>query len=247
MDLGLLLFVFACLLAGLFGGGLGFGSALVLAPVAFWVLPLPQAVMAACLIPNVSNVLVLMERRAKQARWSEIWPLILWGLPGMFLGAWVLERISKPVGQIVLGAAVLSGLAFASRGSFASLSAWWARPVGFLCGLMQTSVGFNGPVSVTWLLGRIDDRLSLRDTMNRFFIFTGVAGALFLFLLLGRSASLPPWPLLLFGSLAVGLGYVAGARWFHSLDHERTFRRAAVLFLLLLALASIAAGLVAIA
>lgn len=234
-----------CLLSGFLGGALSFGSAvaLALAPPGFILLPPAQAVVATALLSNVSNILVLSERRPKRVWWREWRALVFAATPGLLIGAWLLHDLNRREGELAVGVVVLAGLALQSRFQFKRERRLGTSAVGFVGGVLTTSVGFSGPLVSLWLLARTRDRLQMRDTLNAYFLFTGLMAPLVLIALVGTRAALPALWLLGVLAIAVFCGYEIGKRWFHRLASEDSYRKAARILLASLAVLSLTVAL----
>ncbi|WP_421621833.1 sulfite exporter TauE/SafE family protein [Alkalilimnicola ehrlichii] len=146
MELSLLQLLLASLLVA-FGcfiqGALGFGLALAVAPLLFLIHPdlVPGPVL---FLAMVISVIILWRNRAGLAI-GEMGSALLGRVPGMLLALWVLSFATSTLLSLILGGAVLLGVA-------ASLSRWHITPTrntlitaGLLSGFMGTSTSIGGP------------------------------------------------------------------------------------------------------
>ena len=140
----------------------GFGVALPLAPVLFAVAEPPDAVLMVLVGALGHNLLVLVTRhRHLDARRGDVAVLVAGAMPGLVIGALLVTSLPKPALQFAVGAAIALALALrlhapakAERRGLGT-----GAPVGFLAGLLTTTVGINGPPMVLWL--RAGGRASL--------------------------------------------------------------------------------------
>ena len=133
----------------------GFGVALPLAPVLFAIADPLDAVLMVLVAALGHNLLVLVTRhRHLDARRGDVAVLVAGALPGLVIGALLVGGLPKPALQFAVGAAIALALALrlhapapaAERQGLAT-----GAPVGFLAGLLTTTVGINGPPMVVWL------------------------------------------------------------------------------------------------
>ena len=196
---------------------IGFGFAIVAAPVVAATAGPETAAPTLALVGTLANVLLLAgERRSREVITREAVGLTAWSLPGMAAGAAVLAYASADVLSMLVAGAVL--VAVAAHAFRARKLAGERRPparwpstagAGALSGALATSTGLNGPPLVLHLLGRATPGQA-RDTLAAIFLVAGVL-ALGVFAV---SGTLEVAPGLGWLALATGAGWAAGRQAF---------------------------------
>src|ERR671915_184722 len=91
---------------------IGFGFALVAAPLLFAATSPPEAVgLMIVLAVEVSLLTLLTERRRPQPVWRDVGPVVAWSLPGALAGVAVLRALDDLALQLLVTAGVLLALA----------------------------------------------------------------------------------------------------------------------------------------
>ena len=169
----------ATVVAAAVGSATGFGFALVLSPVLFALLDPFEAVTALLALSMVLSVLVLLDP-AGSVRWPALGPVLVAAVPGLALGAWLLDVLSKPVLQVGVGCAVLAAVAVQARREPAALphegSLGAACAVGLTTGALTTSITVSGPPVVLWLRGLGLGAAELRASLAAAFLALSVVG-----------------------------------------------------------------------
>jgi uncharacterized membrane protein YfcA len=224
----------------------GFGVVLPLAPLLFALEEPATAVFTIVVVALAHNALVLATRhRRLAARPSDAALLVAAALPGVVLGALLVTHLSKATMQLVVGAAVLAAVALRihDAGRAGALDAAPAGAgVGFLAGVLTTTVGLNGPPLVIWLRARRATVAEIRDTLAIVFLVLNLAAIPTLHTQ-GAAPRASPLAALAAGLLA---GHVTGLRAGRRL-RARTLERATVTLLLAAATASVTAGIAGLA
>jgi uncharacterized membrane protein YfcA len=194
----------------------GFGVALPLAPVLFAIADPVDAVLMVLVAALGHNLLVLVTRhRHLDAPRRDVAILVAGALPGLVVGALLVTRLSKPALQFAVGAAIAVALALrihAPAGEPKRQGWETGTPVGFVAGVLTTTVGINGPPMVLWLRAGGADFARLRDTLAVVFL---VLNALAIPGVVSQGGSAPAGALAaLAGGLVAGhvVGMQAGAR-----------------------------------
>lgn len=210
-------------LGALVQSAVGFGFALICAPLLFAALGPAEAVWALNALALVVNgTTLLLEGRQPAPLGRLVATVLAWSLPGMIAGALLLQSADAVVLQIALTATVFATLALRLRPQAPVTAPAWAPPAaGLASGVLTTSLSTAGPPLVLLLLGRGLEPVRVRDTLTTVFIAQGVLG-------LGALAvtgteGVPGVGLLLFASAAL-LGQLAGRPLFARLarrDYER--------------------------
>lgn len=214
------LVVAAVLVASTVQSAVGFGFAIVAAPVLAATAGPQTAAPTLALVGTLVNVLTLAaERRRLDVLMPTAATLVAWSLPGMAGGAAILAYATPDALRALVAVAVLGAVAgYARRGRGTRRGAPRAADsaaVGTLSGFLATSTGLNGPPLVLHLLGRASAS-QMRDTLAAVFLVTGVltVGVLSLDGVLG------PAPNLAALTAASVAGWALGRLGFASLGHR---------------------------
>jgi uncharacterized protein len=248
--MGLLLASLATLLAATVQSGTGFGFALVLGPAMVALLTPGQAIAAVLVLGLELNLLVLFaERRERLVASEPLRPILLWALPGLVAGAFVVRAVSKGVLQLMVGLAVLLAVA-AQLGSVRQRgengrprNPAGARLVGVLTGVLTTATSVSGAVLVLWLHQLGVGGARLRDSLSATFLWLNIAGAVILALVPGTHAGAGHASWLLALVPAVAIGHFAGRLIFERLS-ARQHQTVVLAFVVLAGLVSLVGGAV---
>ncbi len=152
----------------------GFGFALVTVPFFAAVLDVRDAVVLSSLLGLLNHV-ILSRTAWSHVPWLTVFPLLAGAGIGMPLGLVVLLlapeealRLSVGVVTLALAAALAAGLRISRRHVAAEVGA------GFASGLLNTSVGMNGPPVVLYLQGREHAPAEFRGALAVFFLVSSV-------------------------------------------------------------------------
>ena len=216
--------VAAVLLGATVQSAIGFGYAIVAAPVLAATAGAETVAPTLALIGLVGSGLLLAgERRPTEVLGREVAWLVAWSLPGLVIGVAVLALASSDVLTVLVAVAVLlavgshavraRALAGAPRGPAGRGATAGA---GVLSGALTTTTGLNGPPLVLHLLGRSTPS-QRRDTLAAIFVVADLL-ALAAFAVSG-TLELAPDVLAL--ALATAAGWALGRRAFRFLhDHH---------------------------
>lgn len=168
----------AAVLAGaLLQSAVGFGFALVCAPLLFAAFGPQQAVgLLQVLALAVNGISLLGEGRRPAPLGRLAATVLVWSAPGMLAGVAVLRSVDARVLQIALTVMVFASLAtrLAARRREAGPAPAWAPPVtGLASGVLSTTISTAGPPLVLLLLGRGHRPARVRDTLVVVFIAQG--------------------------------------------------------------------------
>jgi uncharacterized membrane protein YfcA len=202
-------------------GSVGFGSALVAAPILVLIEPslVPGSLLFCGLV-----LTVLMSYRERQAmdvsglKWG-----ILGRLPGTFVALVVLTNVPQKEMTLILGALVLFAVALSVSGLQISPTTWTLLSAGALSGFMGTTASIGGPPIA--LLYQNAPGARLRSTLSGYFAL-GTTISLLALAAVGRFGRDELWSAL---ALLPGvlIGFALSARTRQLLD--RGYTRAAVL------------------
>ena len=226
----------------------GFGFALVAAPLLYAAAPSPEQAVGLMIVLGLEvNLLTLLaERRQPEPSWADAGAVVAWALPGALAGVAVLRALDALALQLLVTAGVLGALAVNLRArphESADARAWWARPLaGIASGALTTSTSTGGPPVVLLLMGRGLPPRTIRDTLTTAFVgFAPVAVAALA--VTGTSEAIPgaAWLAALIPLTAAG--QLLGRPLFARLSAGRSYERVLTAVLLV----TVCAGLLSVA
>jgi uncharacterized protein len=212
--------ILAALLGATVQSTIGFGFALVAAPLLVAVLGPRPAVSAVVVLALVVSALVLAgERRRPRIELRETIALVAWAVPGLLAGVLLLRAVPERALEMLVACVVLAAVALRLRSPPQARP--WSHPRAAVSavssGVLSTSTGIGGPPLVFHLLGRGLSPVPMRDTLAVVWLFGGVLSAVIL--LVTETLVLPDeMPMLLAATL---IGYAAGRRIFAAFYGER--------------------------
>jgi uncharacterized membrane protein YfcA len=225
----------------------GFGFALVAAPLVFATFAPEEAVGLMVLLALEVNLLTLAtERRRPRPLWGDVLPVLAWALPGAVAGVAVLRALDAVALQLLVTAGVLVAVEVHRRAARAAGVRTgvprWARPAtGLVSGALNTSTTTGGPPLVLLLMGRGVPPARVRDTLTATFIgFAGVTVAALA--LTGTEGAVPSASAAAVLVPLTAAGQLAGRPLFHRLARGRRYE--SVLSTVLLA--AVAVGLLTV-
>jgi uncharacterized membrane protein YfcA len=230
---------------------IGFGFALVSAPLLFAATSPPEAVgLLIVLALEVSLLTLLAERRRPQPAWADAVPVVAFSLPGALAGVAVLRALDELALQLLVTAGVLTALVVNLRAAHrappppgaAHEPPRWARPAtGLVSGALNTSTSTGGPPLVLLLMSRGLRPAVVRDTLTASFI--GFAPVSAVALLVTSTGEAVPEPAALAALVPLtAFGQLAGRPLFARLAAGRSYERVLTGVLL----ATVAAGMLGV-
>lgn len=170
----------AMVVAGAVHSSVGFGFAIVAAPVLAAGADPASVPATLAIVGLLVNLLVLGgERRVPEVLARPAALLTAWSLPGLVAGALVLMVASADVLRVLVALAVLGAVGANMRGrrmaraQRATATAAGTAVAGTVSGALAASTGLNGPPLVLHLLGR-STPAQMRDTLAAIFVASGV-------------------------------------------------------------------------
>ena len=227
----------------------GFGFALLLSPVLFAIYEPAHALGTVLLLGAALNLLMLYgERRAREIRWEDVLILVVGAIPGLAAGVLILDALSKPTLQIVVGIAIVLATLVHMRRPPPTPDSASPSPrrrslgagVGLLAGILTTTTGANGPPQMIWFHRAGATPAQLRDSLTAVFLALNALGALTLSLF-GQEHPKFALPTIAVLLVLTAVGHWIGRRVFERADAER-FDRVGTALILLAGLASIVIG-----
>jgi uncharacterized membrane protein YfcA len=229
---------------------IGFGFALVSAPLLFAATSPPEAVgLMIVLALEVSLLTLLTERRRPEPVWADVTTVVAFMLPGALAGVAVLHALDELALQLLVTAGVLAALVVNLRAAHrapppgaAHEPPRWARPVaGLASGALNTSTSTGGPPLVLLLMSRGLRPTVVRDTLTASFVGAAPVSVAAL-ALTSTSEAVPDAAAVAVLVPLTALGQLAGRRVFARLAAGRSYER----LLTVVLLATVAAGLASV-
>jgi len=230
---------------------IGFGFALVSAPLLFAATSPPEAVgLLIVLALEVSLLTLLTERRRPEPVWADVVPVVAFALPGALAGVAVLRALDELALQLLVTAGVLAALAVNLRAEHreppppgaAHDPPRWARPAaGLVSGALNTSTSTGGPPLVLLLMARGLRPAVVRDTLTASFVGMAPVSAVAL-AVTSTSDAVPDAAAVAALVPLTAIGQLFGRRLFARLAHGRSYERVLTVVLL----ATVAAGLASV-
>jgi uncharacterized protein len=218
---------------------IGFGFALVAAPLLFAATSPPEAVGLMILLSiELSLLTLLTERRRPQPVWRDVLAVVGWSLPGALAGVAVLRALDDLALQLLVTAGVLAALAVNLRAVHRAPPVavheppGWARPAaGLASGALNTSTSTGGPPIVLLLMSRGLRPGVVRDTLMATFVGCALVGAAAL-ALTSTSEAVPDAAAVAALVPLTAIGQLVGRRAFARLAGSRRYERVLTVVLL---------------
>lgn len=157
MEVGEITLVVLAVLVGFFAKGVtGIGGPMVAVPVLAGFMGAEYAVVVIAIPTFLANCWLLWKTRggATGIGWF-MTPLLVAGVFGTILGAWILTSVDERVISIFLAALVVAYIIWYFAGPDVKLADTWARrlstPVGFSGGALAGATGIAAPVIATYV------------------------------------------------------------------------------------------------
>ena len=220
---------------------IGFGFALVAAPLLFAATTGPAAVGLLIVLGVEINLLTLLgEGRRPRPVWGDVLPVLAWSLPGALGGAAVLRALDDLALQLLVTAGVLAALVVNVRAARRRPAAatpheppFWSRPAaGLASGALSTATGMGGPPLVLLLMGRGLRPSRVRDTLTACFLGSAPVAVAAL-LATGTSEAVPAAAAVAALVPLAAVGHLAGRPVFARLARGRAYERVLTAVLLL--------------
>jgi uncharacterized membrane protein YfcA len=245
MEAWIVIFVLAVVFAATVAQTVaGIGFALVAVPLFVTVLDVRDAIVLTTLVGAINNT-ILARTSWRHVPWPTVGPMLAGAIAGMPAGLAVLLlappdaiRISVGVATLVMAAAVALGLRFRNASNAAEFG------VGAVSGVLNTSVGINGPPVVLYLQGREHAPHEFRGALAVFFFACNVITlAIFAASMIVTREALGLW---LAAVPGVAVGSVLGHRLIRAIEPV-AFRRLVFAMLVASALSAIGTSLARLA
>jgi uncharacterized membrane protein YfcA len=165
--LSLLVIVAAVTIAYLAFGATGFGSAIISVPTLAHILPLTFVVPLVTAI-DLFAVGTAMFRQWRQVAWREFLRLFVPQAGGIALGSTLLVNLPRTAALVALGVFVAAFAVYTLTGArqWRAIGTWWSIPAGLFGGVFSALFGTGGPIYMSYLASRIEDKTVLRATSS---------------------------------------------------------------------------------
>ena len=174
MEPGIVLFILVVVLVATTAQTVaGFGFALVAVPFFAVVLDVRDAVVLVSLLGVLNNA-ILTRTAWRHVPWEVVGPMLAGAFVGMPIGLVVLLLAPQESLRLAVGAATLAMAAALVAGLRIRRSIAAEVSAGLVSGLLNTSVGMNGPPIVLYLQGREHAPGEFRGAMAVFFFVCNV-------------------------------------------------------------------------
>jgi uncharacterized membrane protein YfcA len=174
-------------LAGILTGVTGFGFSVLSVPLLLLVFqPHEVVVIALCLVPLTSAVLLLAPGLRGQVRQRTFGALTAFSVVGLPVGILLFEHFDPLWVTGLMGLVLLAYAAYGLVGAGTiAIRRHWVAPSGILGGILATSTGLSGPAVAMYVHGR---RVSARQQTATMSAYVGAISVLGLGLLAVRGA-----------------------------------------------------------
>jgi uncharacterized protein len=160
----------AICIGALVQGTTGFGIALVAVPVLMLLMP-PALVPPVMVLLSLVNNAVVLSRCWRAVRLRLVLPLIISGVLGLPLGAWILKaldprglKLAIGIGVVLMALAMLAGVKRRLK-----LERLGLAIVGFMGGVLHTSTSVSGPPVILFLANQGVEKEKFRANLIAYF------------------------------------------------------------------------------
>ena len=184
MTTALLIATGGLLVASILQSATGFGFALVAGPTLYTVMEPLTAVVLVLALGQVVNLLVLFgERRRPQIDWKVVTPALLAALPGLPIGALIVQAVPEAAMRLSVGVGVCTIVIVRLLRRHqpdrpARIQHRGALVAGFTVGVLTTSTTTSGPPLAIWLTAQRMEPAAIRHAVTVIFFtldFVGIA------------------------------------------------------------------------
>ncbi len=151
----------------------GFGAGIFIIGILSMVYDPKMVVVSSAIFNLFGTLSLLYQNRKGKIEPKLLFSLIAGSVPGIFLGAYFLERADTKTLKLTIGAFILALGVYnmlVQRGLFkVRLGRHMAFPVGFFGGLFAGLIGMGGPPPLVFLSQHISDPSSIRLMLNLYF------------------------------------------------------------------------------
>ncbi len=165
--------------AGFVQGLTGFGSALVAIPLLSLILDIKAAV-PLCILNGLIITMYLALHLRRHLDRTKILPLVVGSIPGVVVGATLLQRVDSDIIRFCIGVLLISyslyNLFVLPRSP--GLSRGWGYGAGFLTGAIGAAFSAGGPPAIIYTTLAGWNKEEIRATLSGFFVANGIVTAI---------------------------------------------------------------------
>ena len=169
---------FIFLAAGFVQGLTGFGSALVAIPLLSLILDIKVAVPLCILNGLILTIYLALHLRRHLDR-TKILPLVAGAIPGVLVGAILLQRVDAGIIRFCIGVLLISYSLYnlLVRPRSLELSRKWGYAAGFLTGAIGAAFSAGGPPAIIYTTLAGWTKEEIRATLSGFFVVNSIVTA----------------------------------------------------------------------
>jgi len=157
----------------------GFGSTVISVPILAHFLPVSYLVPLMVLL-DMTSATIIGTRGRQQVAVAELKRIIPFMFVGFVVGTFALARVPdeylRPALAVFTIAIGVNGIA--NPHIRRRISPWWCIPTGVIGGSVATVFGAGGPLYVTYLSGRLQDKTEIRSTMSALISISAITRAI---------------------------------------------------------------------
>ncbi|HHD57509.1 MAG TPA: sulfite exporter TauE/SafE family protein [Desulfobulbaceae bacterium] len=164
--------------AGFVQGLTGFGSALVAIPLLSLILDIKAAV-PLCILNGLIITMYLALHLRQHLDRTKILPLVVGSIPGVVVGATLLQRVDSGIIRFCIGVLLISYSLYNLfvRPRSPGLSRAWGYAAGFLTGAIGAAFSAGGPPAIIYTTLAGWKKEEIRATLSGFFVANGIVTA----------------------------------------------------------------------
>ncbi len=159
--------------AWLFQSLTGFGAGIFIIGILSLFYDPKMVIVSSAIFNFVGTVGLIYQNRKGKVDAYLLFSLIAGSIPGIYLGAWMLDRIKSEEARILIGGFIvllgLYDLAVQKEWIRIRIGRHMGMPMGFLGGFSAGLVGMGGPPPLVFLAQHIKDPSSIRLILNLYF------------------------------------------------------------------------------
>jgi uncharacterized membrane protein YfcA len=209
--------------AGFLQGLTGFGSALVAIPFLSLIIDIKDAV-PLCILNGLIITIYLAVQLRRHIDRRKILPLVLGSIPGVFVGATLLQKVDSSVIRIGIGLLLISYSLYnlLARPHSLNPARGWGYMAGFLTGAIGAAFSAGGPPAIVYATLTSWKKEEIKATLSGFFVANGIVTTI-VHALTGVSSLTT---VAFFGVTApfVLFGTILGSRVTGKIDHQSYLR-----------------------
>src|SRR3989344_35056 len=160
----------------------GFGIALIVVPISLLILDKTIVVVALVIVSIVLNGFLIKQIKIAPDK-QLLYPLIISSAFGIPLGIWILSVVPINIMKIIVSIlSIIFSIIFYKTKIILPKTKILGIVIGWLSGILQTSIGMSGPPVVLLLSNFYKNKDDLRKNLVSFFFFMNIIALLFFLL-----------------------------------------------------------------